>query len=214
MGLDSLTPLVYLASRWAGTLSQALNSRTLAKAGGVTGQESGQWSGWWPRWEEAPWWIRGWFIQTEARRQDVELEKDPGLMISSESTGPSRHQSGPRRHQPTPISLSSYMCRCRLFSLACTGPVTWSTLTNRLPRRHSGQESTCQCRRCQRCRFDPWAGKIPWSRKWQPTPGFLPGDFNGQRSLAGYGPWGCVELGMVEGLSSHTHTHTHTPWLM
>ena len=54
----------------------------------------------------------------------MELEKDPGLMISSESTGPSRHQSGARRHQPTPISLSSYMCRCRLFSLACTGPVT------------------------------------------------------------------------------------------
>ena len=34
-------------------------------------------------------------------------------------------------------------------------------------------------------------GKIPWRRKWQPTPVFLPGESHGQRSLAGYSPWGC-----------------------
>ena len=33
-------------------------------------------------------------------------------------------------------------------------------------------------------------GKIPWRRKWQPTPIFLPGEFHGQRSLAGYSPLG------------------------
>ena len=33
--------------------------------------------------------------------------------------------------------------------------------------------------------FDPWVGKIPWKRKWQPTPVFLPGKFHGQRSLVG-----------------------------
>ena len=38
--------------------------------------------------------------------------------------------------------------------------------------------------------FDPWVGKIPWKRKWQPTPVFLPGESQGQRSLAGYSPWG------------------------
>ena len=38
--------------------------------------------------------------------------------------------------------------------------------------------------------FDPWVRKIPWSRKWQTTPVFLPGEFHGQRSLAGYSPWG------------------------
>ena len=37
----------------------------------------------------------------------------------------------------------------------------------------------------------PWVGKIPWKRAWLPTPVFLPGKFRGQRSLAGYGPWGC-----------------------
>ena len=39
-------------------------------------------------------------------------------------------------------------------------------------------------------RFNSWIGKIPWRRKWQPTPVFLPGEFHGQRSLAGYSPWG------------------------
>ena len=39
-----------------------------------------------------------------------------------------------------------------------------------------------------RCRLDPWVVKIPWRRKWQPTPVFLPEKPHGQRSLAGYGP--------------------------
>ena len=44
---------------------------------------------------------------------------------------------------------------------------------------------------CRRCGFDPWVGKIPWRRKWQPTPVFLPGKSHEQRSLAGYSPWSC-----------------------
>ena len=43
-----------------------------------------------------------------------------------------------------------------------------------------------QCRRRRRCGFDPWVRKIPWRRKWQPTPVFLPGESHGQRSLVGY----------------------------
>ena len=39
---------------------------------------------------------------------------------------------------------------------------------------------------CRRPRFDPWVSKIPWRREWQPTAVFLPGEFQGQRSLAGY----------------------------
>ena len=57
------------------------------------------------------------------------------------------------------------------------------------------KESACQCRRL---RFDPWVRKIPWRRKWQPTPVFLPGKSHGQRSLAGYSPWGLKELDMTE----------------
>ena len=52
----------------------------------------------------------------------------------------------------------------------------------------SGKEPTCQCRRCKRCGVNSWVGKIPWGRKWQPTPVFLPEKFHGQRSLVGYGP--------------------------
>ena len=37
-------------------------------------------------------------------------------------------------------------------------------------------------------RVDPWVGKIPWRRVWQPTPVFLPGESHGQRSLGGYSP--------------------------
>ena len=48
---------------------------------------------------------------------------------------------------------------------------------------------TCLCRRCKRHRFDLWVWKIPWRRKWQPTPVFLPGKAHGQRSLVGYSPW-------------------------
>ena len=46
----------------------------------------------------------------------------------------------------------------------------------------------------------------PWSRKWQPTPVFLPEKFHGQRSLVGYSPWGHKESDMTEWLNSHTHT--------
>ena len=52
---------------------------------------------------------------------------------------------------------------------------------------------------------NPWVWKIPWSRKWHPTPVFLPGKFRGQRSLAAYSPRGCKELDMTEWLSTHTH---------
>ena len=51
---------------------------------------------------------------------------------------------------------------------------------------------------CGRPGFDPWVGKIPWGRKWQPTPVFLSGEFHGQRSLVSYSPWGCKESDMTE----------------
>ena len=46
------------------------------------------------------------------------------------------------------------------------------------------------CPQCRRPGFDSWVGKIPWRRKWQPIPVFLPGEFHGQRSPAGYSPGG------------------------
>ena len=66
------------------------------------------------------------------------------------------------------------------------------------PRWHSGKESICQGRRHRRCGFGPWVGKIPWRRKWQPTPIFLPEKSHGPRSLVGYSSWDHKESGMTE----------------
>ena len=68
----------------------------------------------------------------------------------------------------------------------------------------SGKESACQRRRYG---FDPWVGKIPWRRKWQPAPVFLPEKSHGQRSLAGYSPWGRKELDTTERLRMHAQVY-------
>ena len=90
----------------------------------------------------------------------------------------------------------------------CLFPVGRSSSVHRSPedaldwasRLCSDKESACQCRRRG---FDPWLGKILWSRKWEPTPVFLPGESHGQKSLVGYSPRGSKELDTAE--------HTHTP---
>ena len=64
-----------------------------------------------------------------------------------------------------------------------------------------GKESACQCRGHG---FSPWVGKIPWRRKWQPTPIFLPGESHGQGNLADCSPWGHKELDITEQLSTDT----------
>ena len=55
----------------------------------------------------------------------------------------------------------------------------------------SGKEPACQRRRPKSHGFNPWVTKIPWRRKWQPTPVFLPGKAHGQKSLVGCSPCGC-----------------------
>ena len=57
------------------------------------------------------------------------------------------------------------------------------------------------CLQCRRTGFDPWVGTIPWRREWQPTPVFLSGEFQGQRSLADYSPWGHRESDTTEWLT-------------
>ena len=51
--------------------------------------------------------------------------------------------------------------------------------------------------------FDPWVGKIPWRRRWQPTPVLLPGKFHGLRSLIVYSPLGRRESDTIERLHVH-----------
>ena len=69
----------------------------------------------------------------------------------------------------------------------------------------NGKEFACQYRRHG---FDPWVRKIPWRRKWQPTPVFLPEKSHGQRSLEGYSPR-CRRV--RHDLVSKQQQLTHTP---
>ena len=88
------------------------------------------------------------------------------------------------------------------------------------------------CLQCRRFGLDPWVGKIPWRRAQQPISVFLPGKSHGQRSLAGYSPWGpkCwtqlgdfhftriqwaldIRLGVVKGLLCITLEFREGSWL-
>ena len=56
------------------------------------------------------------------------------------------------------------------------------------------KEPACHCKRCKRHEFDPWVGKIPWRRAWQPTPGFLPGKSMDRGAWRAAVHWGRKEL--------------------
>ena len=60
----------------------------------------------------------------------------------------------------------------------------------------------------KRLGFNSCIRKIPWSRKWFPTPIFLPGKSHGRRNLVTYSPWGCKESDKTERLSTITHITT------
>ena len=99
--------------------------------------------------------------------------------------------------QRSPVGYSPWCCR----ESDMTERLTLFSLLYLIYRPHgslSGKGPACQCRRRRRLGFDPWVGKIPWRRKRQPTPVFLPGEFYGQRSLVGYSPRGHRESGTTE----------------
>ena len=72
----------------------------------------------------------------------------------------------------------------------------------RFPRWHSGKESTCKCRRSQRCRFCPWLGGSPGVGNGNLFQYSCLKKLHGERSLLGYSPWDCKE--------SDTTAHMHT----
>ena len=74
-----------------------------------------------------------------------------------------------------------------------------SHCTEGFPGGASGKEPTCQCRRRVRDTGPiPGSGKVPWRRAWQTFSVFLPEKFHGQRSWAGYSPWGHKESDTTE----------------
>lgn len=64
----------------------------------------------------------------------------------------------------------------------------------------------------QRLGFSLWIGKIPWCRKWQLSPIFLPGKLHGQRSFVGGSPWCLQELNTTEHCFRLTHRDTISPF--
>ena len=92
--------------------------------------------------------------------------------------------------------LSSYCLYWCCWGLAGNSSGFWTRIcfqiihSKKFPSDASDKEPACQCSRHKRCRLNPWVRKIPWRRKWQPSPIYLSGESHGQRSLAGYSPWG------------------------
>ena len=78
-----------------------------------------------------------------------------------------------------------------LLSIACMLGASQVVLVVKNPLASAGDAR-------ERCRFDPWVGKILWRREWKPTPIFLLGESHGQRSLVGNSPWRCKESATAE----------------
>ena len=91
----------------------------------------------------------------------------------------------------SPSSVPSPMCSPEFQNLVLVG----------FPGGASGKEPGCQRRRRKRHGFNPWVGRIPWRRAWQPTPVSLSRESHGQKSLEGYSPWGHKESYTTEQLT-------------
>ena len=107
-------------------------------------------------------------------------------------------------HLPFIAAASGF---AHILTIVPTGCPTFSflspaMLTMRLPWCLIGEESACRCRRPG---FHPGVGKIPWRRKWLPTPVFFPG--KSHRSLVGCSPWGGKELDTAEQLNNNNNSH-------
>ena len=103
----------------------------------------------------------------------------------------------PEHSSKLPLSTNSSQVHNSLLILWVEVNVKWASQVA-LPR---SKEPACQNGRYKRSGFDPWVRKISWKRARQPTPVFLPGESHGQRSLAGYSPWGPKESDTTERLT-------------
>ena len=109
------------------------------------------------------------------------------------------------------LKLSSYFLSplvnlvpfSQFYTLLCCD----SQIPTSIPQTERKLVASSGCLQWGRPGFDPWVGKIPWRRKWQPTPVFLAGESHGQRSLVGYSLRGHKESDMAERL------HFHFQWL-
>jgi len=111
------------------------------------------------------------------------------------------------------INFTTITKRICPFPLGC--PICWYMLVNNsllqffmsFPGSTNDKEPDCQRRRCKRNGFDPWVGKIPWRRAWQPTPVFLPGESYGES------PWWAIIHRVAQSRTRlrRLSTHSHDP---
>ena len=91
-----------------------------------------------------------------------------------------------------------------ILSICKTAGITMEvSLPNIFYTIYGGSDGKSICLQLRRPGFDPWVGKIPWRRKWQPTPVLLPWKSHGRRSLVGYSPWGRKESDTTKQLHFH-----------
>ena len=98
------------------------------------------------------------------------------------------------------LGITDLILRAFIITMSCSHKslrniVFWmNKCMYMLPLWLSSREAACQCRRHD---FNPWVEKVPWRKKWQPTPVFLPEKSHGQRSLMDYSLWGCEHSDLV-----------------
>ena len=140
-------------------------------------------------------------LRLEDRQGNVWVRWRERAVQQSPASAEPQHSSGPSQGQHPPSALEQGLMAPP--DVSCRDPARCRLKRNkaslsepkRLSKWLSGKESACQCRRL---RFDPWVGEMPWWRKWQHIPVFLPGESQGQRSLVGYNPWGRKESDTAE----------------
>ena len=103
------------------------------------------------------------------------------------------------------LCCGCYPLCCRIFIFSSTPLPFLGSFPGCLvvKKKKKKKKATSKCWRCRRHRFNPWVGKIPWRRNWQPTAVFLLGKSHRWRSLVGYSPWG-----RRVGLSNWADTHS------
>ena len=116
------------------------------------------------------------------------------------------HIRGEINHRVAPLAWRLYVHLLNVFVLEVVfceqvNIVLFCLYLHRFSSSSDGKESACNAGDPG---FGPWVRRIPWRRKWQSTPVFLPGEFHGQRSLVGYSLWCCKESDMTGRL---THMH-------
>ena len=98
-----------------------------------------------------------------------------------------------------PIKVDVWLLRYIYYKAVCM--LQFAELIQGL----SGKEFTCRCRRLRRHRFDPWVGKIPWRRKWQPL------HYHCQENLMDRGGW--WDRGHRVKMKSNATDHAHADYV-